>query len=520
MFGANLAEFRLTQAILNRRGTLTWEVWDRNIAPSLTGARDFRRDQQDVYQLRRQFGDRVQLRDLSKLVQLAEDRAYIFLSNTATFCRISELRKRVGAQGLPICAVTHSLYTSDCLFDYAWLQLSTEPQDVIVVSSQAARKALENLLAIEEERLTTRLKINRWALPRPRIVQIPFGTEFPDESDLNRDQARILFKISSRAFVILYFGRLSEEYKADLDPLLEAVQHLSTTAHDVWLVIAGQSSNNAYSKYLQARAVALGMEERYICVENCPEFLKSSLYAACDVMVSPADSIQETFGLALLEAMAHARPVIATRWSGYPELLEDGKTGFLIRTMWSQEASDRASLLVTLAHPALVAHYLAQRTIMDCGELIEKLTLLADNPDLRIAMGEAGRARVKAHYTWPHIADRFLALWEEQLERCLAPKTKLATEHLSCFEHYADTLLTPNDLIARIPGEDEYEANMLEQWKFSDRDNQSRLRILLAITSANAVSIGELRHMGFELDCILWLAKKGIRRIVKMPLEA
>jgi hypothetical protein len=42
---------------------------------------------------------------------------------------------------------------------------------------------------------------------------------------------------------------------------------------------------------------------------------------------------------------------------------------------------------------------------------------------------------------------------------------------------------------------------------------------LMETTAGAPVSIGELRHEGFDLDCILWLAKKGLRRIVRVSHE-
>jgi glycosyltransferase involved in cell wall biosynthesis len=49
--------------------------------------------------------------------------------------------------------------------------------------------------------------------------------------------------------------------------------------------------------------------------------------SAADVMLLP--SIQESFGLAALEAMACEVPVVASRIGGLPEVIQDGVTGFL-----------------------------------------------------------------------------------------------------------------------------------------------------------------------------------------------
>jgi glycosyltransferase involved in cell wall biosynthesis len=514
-----MAERELARAVLQQSAELQWDVWSAEVLPSLTCTHVGQFGQPDLLDLKRQFGERVQVRTYDKFQEASVDPRYLFVSNVAMCSRVNDLRAQISAYTMPICALTHSIYTQELLFGYSWLLLSMEPHDVIVASSQAGRKTLENIFFASKDRFADRLGIAQSAIGTPRIVQIPFGTEIPAETELDQKRARALFRIPADAFVVLYFGRFSEQYKADLDPLLQAVHHLHANGHNVWLVLAGQTLDRVYSQHLERRLAALMLADRSICVENSPEFLKSSVYAASDVVVSPSDCIQETFGLSILEAMAHARPVIASSWSGYRELVEDGKTGFLIKTIWVPEAAETASILSTIAPPLSTAHYLAQRTIMDIGELIEKLSLFADRSELSIEMGTAGRKRVESLYAWPHIADQFLALWDEQLKCAQGAKTRKASPVLSSFSHYADTMLAPEDLLARIPGTAVDDLSILEQWKFYDPRAQVEVMRLMETTAGAPVSIGELRHEGFDLDCILWLAKKGLRRIVRVSHE-
>ena len=51
--------------------------------------------------------------------------------------------------------------------------------------------------------------------------------------------------------------------------------------------------------------------------------------AACDVIIVP--SLSEAFGRVVIEAMACGKPVVASRVGGIPEIVEDGKTGILIK---------------------------------------------------------------------------------------------------------------------------------------------------------------------------------------------
>lgn len=97
-------------------------------------------------------------------------------------------------------------------------------------------------------------------------------------------------------------------------------------------------------------------------------------YRAADICVVPS-LWDEPFGLVALEAMATGRPVCASRAGGLQDIVAHRQTGFLFP-------------------PG------------DDTELAAQLALLLDNADLRARMGEAGRRRVEAGYTWEQVVNR------------------------------------------------------------------------------------------------------------------
>jgi glycosyltransferase involved in cell wall biosynthesis len=101
--------------------------------------------------------------------------------------------------------------------------------------------------------------------------------------------------------------------------------------------------------------------------------------AAADVVVLP--SLLEGLGVAALEAMAAARPVVASRVGGLAEAIVHEETG----------------LLVPPGEPVALAVALAR---------------LAGDADLRARLGAAGRMRVCARYTSAHMAEGTLACYE------------------------------------------------------------------------------------------------------------
>jgi glycosyltransferase involved in cell wall biosynthesis len=107
---------------------------------------------------------------------------------------------------------------------------------------------------------------------------------------------------------------------------------------------------------------------------------------ACDVYVSP--SLQESGGIAVLEAMACARPVIAAAWGGHLGSVDE-TVGVLV------EVSSRAAMVQGLA---------------------DAMVGLASDPGLRSRLGAGGRRLVEARYDWDVIVDRTLRVYDEACE--------------------------------------------------------------------------------------------------------
>jgi glycosyltransferase involved in cell wall biosynthesis len=516
-FGDVVAENGLIHATLAADENLLWDFYMPAPHASLTEAAEVRQYAPDLTHLRKQFGQRVAIRTVPLLEPITDQQDYVFAASVPSFPRISELREQMLCRQAPICGMLHSAYTKDLLSCYTWLLISTRPYDMLVASSKAGKTALENMLQSVGDYLARRLGMQPPILPSPRCLLIPFGVDIPQPEALDRAQARFLLQIPQDCFVILYLGRISQEYKADLDLLLLAVARLLADGQNIRLLLAGQASDKVYNSHLHLHLSQLRLLENVILCENFPPFLKSSIYAACDVFVSPVDSIQETFGLSVLEAMAHARPVIAPNWSGYRDLIVERETGVLLKTRWSRESAVVASALAGIFSPHETAHYLAQRTIIDIDELIREISTLIANPAAAAEMGKRGRQRVSHHFAWPIIARQFLELWTHQVEHSrTAPDSSnypfLNFDHF--FSHYAEEMLSPNDLLVKAETQHDLTGDWSDAWRFYNPAHVIEIRALLNLCQRSPMAVGELRELGFSMDCILWVAKKGLGRII------
>jgi glycosyltransferase involved in cell wall biosynthesis len=134
---------------------------------------------------------------------------------------------------------------------------------------------------------------------------------------------------------------------------------------------------------LAALAAELGIGDRVTFVGPATRAEVVAHLEAADVLVAPsvvtAGGKREGIPVVLMEAMASGLPVVSSRLSGIPELVEDGVSGILT------EPGDVAALATALAQ-------------------------LAGDAELRAAQGRAGRARVEAEFDLRGNAERLLAL--------------------------------------------------------------------------------------------------------------
>jgi len=141
---------------------------------------------------------------------------------------------------------------------------------------------------------------------------------------------------------------------------------------------------------LESLVAELGLKDSVLFLGDRRDV--ADLLAALEVVV--LSSLTESSPNAVLEAMAAARPVVATRVGGVPDLVEDGATGFLV--------------------PPGAPAAMSQR-ILD----------LLRSSELRHAFGTAGRARVEREFTTQQVKQRLEALYDRLLGARLALEKSL-----------------------------------------------------------------------------------------------
>ncbi|MBI2061628.1 MAG: glycosyltransferase [Nitrospirae bacterium] len=227
---------------------------------------------------------------------------------------------------------------------YSFLhRLLSSNQDAVICPSQYLR------------RFTTETGI-RPTLP---TFVIPYGID-PTEPSVHRESSslRKAWGIPKDAVVFGFLGRFVPQ--KGLDVLIDALASVRKKCQ-CKLVLAGRGPLEASLKKKVSEA---GLESRVVFAgfHSNPW----PLYRAMDVFVLP--SLWEGFGRVLLEAMLVGLPIVASRASSIPEIVEEGGTGRLV------PSGDSASLATALLD-------------------------LARHPHIREAMGRRGRALVKKRFS-------------------------------------------------------------------------------------------------------------------------
>ncbi|AMO56047.1 hypothetical protein GZ77_04265 [Endozoicomonas montiporae] len=288
--------------------------------------------------------------------------------------------------------------------------------DAILCSSDAQRQVLKRLLSTASASISNSLGI---ALPyRGRLERQLLGLDGESGCQDGKEAARASLNLPDDKKIILCLGRLSPFDKMDLHPMLLALNDLieEWRVDDFLLVIAGSGdAGGAYVQSLLRRASELNIEDHIRLELSLDEDRKYQLYKAADLFVSLADSVQESFGITPLEAMRDEVPVVLSDWNGYRELVENGKSGYLIPTTGVDNDDINRSLTILHAPQARLLE--SQSVSVDLDSLVSVLASLLRDDGLRRRMGQAGRQHFDERFTWPGLVDAYqemvLALGKE-----------------------------------------------------------------------------------------------------------
>jgi glycosyltransferase involved in cell wall biosynthesis len=204
------------------------------------------------------------------------------------------------------------------------------------------------------------------------------GVDLNDYVASDSEALRHELGIPLTASIVGMTGRLAPEKGGRT--LVEAMPLVTAGFKEAFFVFAGDGREKLT---LERRVAELGLRERVLFLG----FRSDVARVTCmyDVAVVPS-TMQEPFGLTIIEAMAARKAVVASRVGGIPEVVVDGKTG----------------ILVPPGNPAALAEGI--------------LGLLGD-ADRRRAMADAGYERVRSHFDRKAMLQRTYSVYESVIAR-------------------------------------------------------------------------------------------------------
>lgn len=232
-----------------------------------------------------------------------------------------------------------------------WLRKQlVKRSDALLTNSEAGRQYLLHYLDAEDS----------------KVFQKPY--EVPDTGFLQRVQVAELPYCQQPVFI--FVGQIIA--RKDLRSLLQACALLESQGHQNYsLLIVG---DGAQRQELEAYCIEQQLQNRVQWLGKVPYEEVGAYLSAADVFVLP--TLEDTWGMVILEAMMLGKPVVCSNGAGAAELILDGKNGYRF------DPQDVEALATAMRH------------------FIEK-------PDLAKSMGEAAQQQIAQHN--PAAAAQFLS---------------------------------------------------------------------------------------------------------------
>lgn len=258
---------------------------------------------------------------------------------------------------LSTAILARKFYTAQCpVVLYQQMQSGIIKKDAL---HRWIYKNLDGAIVLTE--LMKKQLIETTILDPSKIKVIPYGVDIESFTLHKSPKLKEQFGLPGDKVIIGNIARI--EPNKGQQTLLEAFIKLNN--NDLFLVLCGHVDNQEYFTGLEKMIEQSACSERVSILGFTNKV--AELLNCLDIFVLPTPS--ETFGLALVEAMAAGLPVVGVNSGGVPEIIDEGNNGFLFEQYDSERLSDILATLVS-------------------------------NPELRYKMGEIGRNKATSCYDY------------------------------------------------------------------------------------------------------------------------
>jgi len=279
----------------------------------------------------------------------------------------------------------------------------------------------------------------------PSYKVIPIGVDaevFCRADSSTRCRTRELESIQQNAVVGVIISRFSPSDKADLLPLIRSIaSNQSVKDSNLHFLLVGGDTyfgSKQYIDMLQKEISELGLT-KIVQIKSINDRTQLIDVLKCaDIFISPADSVQETFGITPIEAMSCGLPAIVSDWNGYRETVVHGETGFLVKTTFFNNSEIWESVGYN-AHFREQHLVIGQSVVVNTDEIIRHCLTLSDNPIVLAQMKARAEEVTKENFSWRAVIRKYEQVWADLQPppRSFEMMPARRIDYWSCFNHYA-----------------------------------------------------------------------------------
>lgn len=208
--------------------------------------------------------------------------------------------------------------------------------DAVITNSQAGKKYLVDFLGVKASHVTAQ----PYMVPDSNMLMKRL-----ENADING------IKSYWPAPVFLYVGRI--EQRKGLHLLLKACEALNRQSSSFTLLIVGDGPER---ETLEKFAQDAGLSDRIKWIGWVNYESLGIYFRHADVFIFP--TLEDTWGMVALEAMAFGKPVLCSKWAGSADLVADGKNGYVFDP---HQPEQLAHLMGQFTHRSMLADEMGQQ---------------------------------------------------------------------------------------------------------------------------------------------------------------
>ena len=268
-----------------------------------------------------------------------------------------------------------------------------EAVDIVVGSKeQALRSKMATWITLPHEEMQLHMRLDRLAARQDvsGYRPIPHGVDPTLFGPVPKAEARKTFGLPEDAFVVLNVN--TNQFRKRQDITIRAFARFAAEHPKAVLLLHSAAGNERDGWDLSQLATLYGVQDRVVCVHHYKPHLTDEelnlLYNAADVQLNTGGG--EGWGLTTVDGALCGIPQLVPDWSATREIWKD------------------VGVLLPVSDYRFEPKYLnTAHAIVDVEQCANRLAYLADNPDVREAIGMACRQRALALPTWDEVGKQF-----------------------------------------------------------------------------------------------------------------